>query len=243
MVNQIELLFGNLFNRANITTVRLLAFAHYHFAALKTHNINGINDDAILRLGERIKEVETGMSELDVNLSIQLSMTNTVDGIVQEFERFMSNAYVDLAYQTKSNKEVIHLFYPRGKSEYNKLSRLDAETIMNRIHEFAEEYAALLDPELKDQLSSFKTRYAAARDLQIKQIETVEGKRSKKNTARPGLEKMMTELVREIGHRHPCDVDTCKAYFNWSLLHTPSYHKKRKKKKVITTTEKTESML
>jgi hypothetical protein len=232
MVNQIDLLFGNLFNRVNITTFRLLAFAHYHLAALYTQNQNGINDDAILKLSQQIQEVQNGMDEFDYNLAIQLSKTGTVDGIVEEFERFMSVAYVDLAYQTKSHIEVLQQFYPRGKSEFNKISRTDAELFMNRVHEIATMHATLLEPELHDQLCGFKARFEAARELQMEQIGTVESKRSKRNAARPGLETMLTEMVREIGRRYPCDIHKGKSYFNWSLLHAPGYHKKRKKKPI-----------
>lgn len=220
-MNLIETIFGNLFNRANIFTFRLVAFAHYLLASLTTHNNANVYDNYISLLGQKLGDVEKEMDEIDLTLAVQLAKTGTVDDLVDDFEEYMSNAYVDIVFKTKSTPEALNEFYPRGKSEYNNLLRSEAPIIMQRISDLGKKHQALIGVDMKDRMGSFVTLYDAARDLQVKQMTMVNVNRSEKNAARPALELILTEIVHEIARRHPGDVAACKGYVRWNLLYAP----------------------
>lgn len=213
-----ELFFGNLFDRPRITTFRLVAFGRYTHSAISANNTDNVYSNYIDLLDQRLKDVENEMDQVDLGLAIQLSKTGTVDDIVEEFENFMSSAYIDIAYKTKSDPEVLAQFYPRGKSEYNRVRRSDAHIIMNRVHELATTHTSVLEYTLSENLKSYLAKYTAARDTQVQQITNVNMDRSERNTSRPALELMLTEVMHEIARQNPGDLDACKGLVRWNLL-------------------------
>lgn len=217
----LETLFGNLFDRANIATFRLVAFAHYLLAALTSHNDKKDLDNYIQQLTDKLNAVEGEMDQIVLGISIQLSKTGTVDDVVDDFEAFMIDSYVDINYKTKSIPQAAEQFYPHGKNEFHHLDRSNTHAIMKTVSEHAKTYTALLGKDLTDQLTGFITKYDAAREAQLKQMSIVTVDRGDKNTARPVLELMLTEIVHEIARRHPGDVAACKGYMRWNLLYAP----------------------
>jgi hypothetical protein len=221
-----ELFFGNLFDRKDIATFRLLAFAHFLLAALISNNKNNENDSYIAKLTADIAAMEAGMSKQEVALAKQFSKTGTVDDVVDDFETYMHSAYVDIAFNTKSNPEAIEQFYPRGKSEYNNVSRSDAPIIMKRVSDLAETHSALIGKDLKAKLQSFVTTYATARETQLELITEVSEHRNEKNEARTPLELLLMEVMHEIARRHPGDTATAATYVRLGMLYPPEKKKK-----------------
>lgn len=221
-MNKLEVLFGNLFDRTQIMTFRLVAFARFSLNYLITNNQGQVNDLYIDKLTTALTNVESEMDEVDLTLATQLVRTGTVDEVVSSFETTMSAAHVDISYLTRSQPDVIKLFYPRGKSEYNNITRAEAPVLMGRVKTLAQEHAALLTPTLVASLTSFEALYTNARNAQLGQMSRVATNRSQRNEGRPLLELTLTELVREVGRRHPGDVNACKAYFRWHVLYAPN---------------------
>lgn len=223
----IEILFGNLFNRTQILTFRLVAFARFTLAYLITSNRPPLNDDYIAKLTDALTAVEAEVEEVDLALATQLSKTGTLIDVIESFENTMSTVYVDIAYLTREQPEVLALFYPRGRTEYNRITRAEAPVLMARVHELAQEHAVLLKPDLVTRLSGFEATFDAVREAQLAHMSRVSTNRSERNTARPNLELVLTELIHEIARRHPGDINACKAYVRWNLLYAPSARRTR----------------
>jgi hypothetical protein len=220
----LETLFGNLFNRRDIMLFRLLAFARFLLGALTANNPKKDWDDYILKLTDLLTPIEKDLDSADLELAIQLSKTGTVDDVVDDFEHYMSNIYVDVAYKSKTSPETLEEIYPRGRSEYHSPSRTDAPVLMQRVADLGKKHEAVIGKDIADGMGSFKPKYDAARNVQQQQMSMVKTSRGHEHSGRPALELMLTEIIHEIARRHPGDVDACKAYVRWNLLYDNAPH-------------------
>ena len=211
--------FGNIFDVPGITPARLLLFAqdavnrfrandHSHRFAPETENMD-----------VAAHTLQTELTDVSGSMATQKAATYTLDEVMMHFRETMQDENMDIAYKLGGPKTPAYMeLYPRGKTEYSKVSKTQMPVLAKRVAQMAEKHAALLDEPLTDKLKSFAVKWENARDNQQEQKGTVDDNRAERSDSVLKLQLVVLAAAHAVAHAFPGDVNAGKAYFDFSLL-------------------------
>lgn len=230
-----QMLFGNIFDDERITPINLESFSDDVLAKLTKNNIGNVFNPVLIPLKAAQKPFRDEIGEVDTTFNQQLGKTQTVDEFILEFTQYMRDNYINIAAKLGGDKTPAFLeFYPKGKTEYNKISKTRMPTVMDRLEASATAYATVLGAPITPQLKGFQKQWDLVRGNQRQQISAVETNRIERSKARRELELSLLKVIHFVADKYPGDVEQCMVFFNFNLLFSVRRSKGGKKDGGIT---------
>jgi len=214
-----EMLFGNFYNDPKITPNYLERHADDTIAKIIRNNTGGIFNTILNPLVAAMIPFKAEFGDVDTSVNVLKGKTETVDEFIARFKGYMKDRYIDIASKLGGEKsEPFIEFFPRGKNEYNQITKTKMPTITTRINKAATNYATALGTELTTNLQSFMADWVTVRKLQLNTKADLKTNRTERSTARKTVENCLIAAVRFIGNKYPGDVAKCMQFFDFSLL-------------------------
>jgi hypothetical protein len=159
------------------------------------------------------------LGEVDTTLNTQVGKTATVDSFIVDFTKYMKDNYVFIAAALGGDKTAaFREFYPKGKTEYNTITKTKIPTIMERLNTVAVTYQTQLGATISTQLQDFQTQWTALRGSQLQQKSAVKTNRSDRTVARRNVELELLKTIHFIANKFPGDVKFSMVFFDFNLL-------------------------
>lgn len=214
-----QMLFGNFYADPKIAPTYLERHADDTIAKITRNNTGGIFDTILNPLNAAMIPFKAELDDVDTSVNTLLGKTKNVDDFIQQFINFMKDNYINIAAKLGGEKTAAFLeFFPRGKNEYNQITKTQMPTITSRINTAATANATALGTTLTTQLQAFKTDWVAVRNKQLKVKADLKTNRTERSTARITVENCLIAAVRFIANKYPGDEAKCMQFFNFSLL-------------------------
>jgi hypothetical protein len=214
-----NMLFGNIFDDRKITPNYLARFADDAKAKLTENNDTNEYDTVLLSLTAAIIPLRRELGEVDTTLNIQVGKTITVDTFIKIFKVNMGEKYIPIAAALGGDKKPAFLeFYPKGKTEYTKVTKTKMPTIMERLRVAATAHQAAIGATISSELQAFQTQWNTARNNQLQEKAAVKTNRTDRIVARRDVEIALLKTIHFIGDKFPGDVARCKTFFDFNLL-------------------------
>jgi hypothetical protein len=214
-----KILFGNFYSDDKIGNLYIERHADDCIAKMNRNNAKGEFDSVLNPLKAGMIPFKAELGDVDTSVNVLLGKTQTVDGFIAGFVGFMKDSYIDIASKLGGEKSAAFLeFFPRGKNEYNQITKTKMPTITTRINTAATNNATALGATLTTKLQSFKTDWVSVRNLQLKSKADLKGNRTERSTARITVENCLIAAVRFVANKYPGDEAKCLQFFDFSLL-------------------------
>lgn len=213
------MLFGNIFDDERITPSYLARFTDDVIAKLIQNNTSNEYESVLTKLQDKIGPLRSELGQVDTTLNTQVGKTATIDGFITDFIAYMKYNYVFIAAALGGDKTpAFKEFYPKGKTEYNTITKTKIPTIMARLKTIAATYQTQLGDPIGPKLQEFQSQWTTLRDSQLQQKSAVKTNRSDRTVARRNLETELLKTIHFIGDKFPGDVPKCKVFFDFNLL-------------------------
>ncbi|MEM0543427.1 hypothetical protein WFZ85_12435 [Flavobacterium sp. j3] len=214
-----RMLFGNIFDDRNMTPNYIERFALDVQAKLTDNNGSNEYDDVLNTLTTALVPFQQELSEVDTTLNTQVGKTLTVDNFIKEFKAYMQSKYINIAAALGGEKtpELLE-FYPRGKSEYTKVTKTQMPTIVERLKVAAVKHQVAIGATISGELQGLETKWKTLRENQLQEKAAVKTNRTDRSVARRDVEIALLETIHFIGKKFPGDVKRCLNFFNFNLL-------------------------
>lgn len=214
-----KMLFGNIFDDRNITPSYLARFTDDVIAKLTQNNTGGVYDNILLPLQALIIPLRSELGQVDVTLNTQVGKTATVDSFIVDFTEYMRDNYIFIAAALGGDKTpAFKEFYPKGKTEYNTITKTKIPTVMERLKTVAVTYQTQLGATISNQLQNFETQWTTLRESQLQEKAAVKTNRVDRTVARRELEIELLKTIHFIGNKFPGDQKQSMAFFDFNLL-------------------------
>lgn len=214
-----RMLFGNIFDDRNITPSYLARFADDVIAKLIQNNTSSEYDTVLAPLQNKMIPLRKELGEVDTTLNTQVGKTATVDSFIVDFTKYMKDNYVFIAAALGGDKTAgFKEFYPKGKTEYNTITKTKIPTVMERLKTVAVSYQTQLGATISTQLQDFQTQWTVLRESQLQQKSAVKTNRSDRTIARRNVELELLKTIHFIANKFPGDEAKCNVFFDFNLL-------------------------
>lgn len=214
-----KMLFGNIFDDRNITPSYLARFADDVIAKLTQNNTGGVYDAILLPLQASIIPLRSELGQVDVTLNTQVGKTATVNSFIIDFTKYMKDNYVFIAAALGGDKTpAFKEFYPKGKTEYNTITKTKIPTVMERLKALAVTYQTQLGATISNQLQNFEAQWTTLRESQLQEKAAVKTNRVDRTLARRDVEIELLKTIHFIGNKFPGDQKQSMAFFDFNLL-------------------------
>ena len=218
-------LFGNFYDKEDISKAHFLAHAKDHLQRLTNSNTTHQYDSIIAFLTPLIAALSLEVVNEDTAINIRKAKTDTLGELSLGFSHTMSELEGVIAHSCGGKtSESFKEFYPNGLTEYSKPSRDNIEIYLGRITKATTKYSSLLNPADATTLLALQTNYDAARASQDKSKSDVANSKSVIINNRYNLEIGMSQSIHEIGRMYPGNVIACNPMFNFNLLYPITHH-------------------
>lgn len=136
-------------------------FTKSHLEALVSANTNAQYKNMIDTLTPKYQAFDSWLNKQDQNTSHRKGKTQTLNGIQAEFIQFVKKeVYKEVSYKwERGNKEVFHEFFPKGLSEYNKITKKNASVLFDRIKTATAKYKADLPTGLSEKAAQLDQEF------------------------------------------------------------------------------------
>lgn len=214
-----QMLFGNIFNDVRIVPKYLERFAEDHLAKLVKNNGDNSLNNLITTLRAALNPFKEELGDVETSYTTLEGKTLTVDTFIENFVSYMKNKYIPIAAKLGGDKTPEFIaFYPKGKTEYNRITKTQIPTLMSRINTAAAEHATALGTEITTQLQTFKTQWASLRETQLQGKAALKTNREERSTTRVNVELVLLSNIHAIGNKYPGNVDMAMLFFDFTLL-------------------------
>jgi len=214
-----SMLFSNIFDDTRITPNYLARFADDVIAKLTQNNQTNAYDSVLLPLQQQMGPLRSELGQVDTTLNTQIGKTLTVDQFIADFTRYMKDNYIFIAAALGGDKTpAFKEFFPKGKTEYNTLTKTKIPTIMERLHTVAEVHKVALGQPMSDQLKNFQTQWIELRESQLQLKSAVKTNRADRSVARKAVEMELLKTIHFIGQLFPGNEAQCLIFFDFNLL-------------------------
>ena len=214
-----NMLFGNIFDDVRITPNYLARFADDAKAKLTDNNDTNEYDAVLTPLTAAIIPLRRELGEVDTTLNIQVGKTMTVDAFISVFKGYMGEKYIPIAAALGGDKTPAFLeFYPKGKTEYTKVTKTKMPTIMERLKVAATTHQAAIGATISGELQAFQAQWETVREKQLEEKAAVKTNRTDRSVARRDVELALLKTIHFIADKFPGDVARCKTFFDFNLL-------------------------
>lgn len=217
-----ETFFANFLANPKITTFRLRNFMRTSRTRFDADNKSGEWEEAIRQIDSVLPDLNRELGEVDETGNTGKGLTQTTNAVLAAFSQAMSEEEPFVKRALKGERPEAYLaFYPAGLSEYNRIAKEDALTLLERVEKAAAKYAAQLGQALSDKLGGFARQYRDARDRQTGNTGSLAQNRGERTAARKAAEPVMLSIMHDIGRRYPGNVAVADQFFNLNELYPP----------------------
>lgn len=219
MIPNEKMLFGNIFDDRNIAPKYLERFADDHLAKLGKNNAGNMYNTIIANITTALTPFKTELGDVDTSVNTLGGKTITVDAFIKTFVIYMKDNYINIAAKLGGDKTPAFIeFYPKGKTEYNRVTKTQMPTIMTRLNTAATNNAAALGTTIATQLQGFQIQWTAIRKNQLEGKATLKTNRQERGSTRLSLEQALLGSIHFVAQKFLGDVEKCMVLFNFSLL-------------------------
>ncbi|RYY83624.1 MAG: hypothetical protein EOO15_21015 [Chitinophagaceae bacterium] len=227
-MKKVRLLLQNPFQDPKITTLRLVLFGQNAQQALKDGyvEIAGI-------IGDRIERVVVTLGTLNKGAAEQVGSTRALTAFKRKLHTFMKNHQDGLSVALGGRDTKAYLaFLPEGITEFNRMNHTGAPVTLQRIGQALAEHGAALPDALRTGLQGLYQQWTELRTSQQYLMETLDARRSTRDTERIALEEALLKAVHLVALDHLGKPEAAEHFFNFGLL----VGKKAKKEAAVTAT-------
>jgi hypothetical protein len=218
--------FRNPFSNKNITDTRLSNFGFDSINKFTAANTDNQYTAIINRLVPPFDVLGSLLSGVDIGLNKQKGKTNTVNGVITDFLKKLSDKEGVIADAVGGRSSGVYLeFFPRGLSEYSNATKTAMPLLVHRIYDAAAAHSVLLGPTLTTELQAFKTSWTNARNAQQQQMGSVEDTRTERGTARTNAEQALLYAIHSLALMFLDNEQACMQFFDFSLLFAQTHKK------------------
>jgi hypothetical protein len=221
-----EKLFSDFFNSEAITPQRLYDGGQYVLVQLMSKNTGARYDTLISRLTADLDNLEIDLGGVDQGGNLAKDKTVTNDEAQAAFKKTMSDQSGVIANALGGfTSEGYNQFYPKGITEYSKVTKTKMPLLTKRVYDQAVIYATQLGTTLTDLLKSFKAMWTNSRSVQETQfgvVETARIARTKNYTAVSASLIVVTGTLLTI---YPAESATLNSYFDFTMFFNTTLHR------------------
>ena len=202
---------NNFFASDEITNQRLDPFAKGALTVIIARNTDGKYDDIIATLQAAYDPFHKNNSSLSSDVVIGRGKTELRVNVIEEFKDFARNSRG--AVRTKYFKLHHDLYveiYPNELTDINKMNKVTSGIIIDRYADRVHAHVADFTPAFDTEAASFKTRYAAAVDVQTTAKGSVSEDRTGRDDGRDLLNKELYAAFNFV---------KSKCYANYEYMH------------------------
>ena len=214
----------NPFRRKRITNKRLRIFTEAVIQVLTEKNDAGQYDTLISALTAVYILFYGKLSTSENELTTQKSKTMVVNNIRRQFELKVHRDQMVVGSKYFKDTPEYAVFFPNGLSEYNQISKLNFEIIMDRFIAAVTTYqGGVITPQMLTDYNAIKTNYIAAFNVQAAKKADVKITKAEANTVRTTLEDQLYFTLLTLTAIFHTDTDVVNSYFDTTLLF-PAHH-------------------
>lgn len=210
---------NNPFTGLRVGHGKFFKYVSTHLAALQSAN----NISAIAPLANGlsllIEPYKQWLSTQDQSTIDRTGDTDELDIILDAFEDFVTDElFKDVSYHFAKEPAIIHEAYPNGKSEYNKITRINAPILLQRISDFCAKHKAKLDAGRDTTSKQFLDNYTAQRATQLDSKTTVQHGSDTGVTLREAIADYMFDVLLNLLLIHKTDREAVLNYYDESIV-------------------------
>ncbi len=216
-----EKFFSNPFNSRNITDARLQAFARKLIVALTLNNPSGIFDADILALTTDYTAYFGNYVTKAVDSADSASATITIDDATITFVKGVRSHYNGIAAVYPAGSAVYKQIFPKGMTEFSRLTRINIQSTSHRMAVKANQYKATLGgTAFADLFASYETLITDSLATQNESKGTLKTTRGSIKTSRLPVEISCLIAMYSIGKAFAPDFIKCNTYFEFGQLYS-----------------------
>lgn len=215
---QFESIFKNHFDTEKISDDNLKKFTEDHIQRLTANNGGGTFTAHITATTLAHTAYFGKISTEDFALAVQQGLTVTVDSIIKNFKKSVSQkeglirSFYDVSSPTYQE------FFPHGVTEYSSATKANIEMLMARMVSACIAHNADLGDAVRDLFIEYKDTYTEARNAQLLKFGEVDSSKSGTETARNTLEVQLMKNLFFVGTTFPGDVSRCMDFFKQDII-------------------------
>lgn len=217
--------FKVLLTQKYISEASLLRFLEDHLHRLMSNNPDGKYDAFIATLTLLFDAYRDAIDERNLNQALQESMTKTVGRIISDFKKQISRKeYIILDIWDIKSADYKE-FYPRRLDEYNRATKSNTESLMNRFIATCELHSNDLPDGFTDKFIALQASYVSNRAEQLRLIGATDGNRLNVAEKRKAIVKQVTKHLLMIAIDFLDEPKMVKVYFDQSIVRRPEKKK------------------
>jgi len=194
-------------------------FCYEHYAYLIANNENGQFTNFISELKLVLDPYNAWLKTQDKEVIEKEGSTDTVDEIVAAFVHYVTEKlFIDAQYHLAEEPHLFKELYPNGVTEYEKITRSNTETLMDRVATFCKTNIAKLDKGRDVDTQKFLDNYKAKRSTQVEGMGDVKDGSADGKALRKAVENQMHYTLIDLMGVHKKDLKQILKYYNTAIL-------------------------
>ncbi|MFZ4796708.1 MAG: hypothetical protein ACOYMA_04390 [Bacteroidia bacterium] len=219
--NHLENPFEN--SRAAHEDFGFLVQSHINF--LKAQNTSGTYTAMINLVETPYAIYRKWIGDQETTLTTKKGKTITVNSVLNEFDGFVDNLYDEVFKWKRQKPEAYNALFPKGKDEYSKITKTDAQTIMQRLSDACNKNVDL-DKTFKDKALELLNEFISVRDAQLGKKGEVKDGSSEGNTLRLAVATSMYLVLLDLIKLNINDRNKVKDFYDAQFINPKTTPKK-----------------
>lgn len=211
-------LFKNHFDTDKISDDNIKKFAEIHLERLSANNGTAQFTTMITATTAAFTAYFGAMTNEDTKFAIQQGLTITMNNIVENFKKFVSQKEGIVRGNFSKTSPEYQEFFPQGVTEYSNANLANIETLITRFVAASERHNTTLGAALQTDAENYLTGFKNARKAQLEKIGEVSAQKTATSTTRDGIENELMKNVHLIASMFIGDVDRCMDFFDQSFI-------------------------
>lgn len=214
--------FANPFADPKISHEKLKLFAADVIARLTNNNGSGLFTAILAQLVAAYQSYFGDITDVDLAAAIQKSFTSSKDNLFKTFKEAVSRQEGLVRSVFGKDSGTYMEFFPLGLSQYSQATMANVETLMVRMADRGQAYAAELGNDFGTEFQNILNNYQAARSAQLGRKSQTSDERTQRHGTRAELETQLFSAMFAVGLNFPGNVDRCMDFFDQTIIRTPS---------------------
>lgn len=224
-MQDLKIMFSDLFNDTRITNERLGTFTLDHLGKLTANNPGNVFNTIIADTQTKLTAFGAAYQLKGTNVGNQKGSTLTKLQTRKDFTAYIRQQEGTIRGKFGKSSEPYMQFFPNGLSAFNTATDSGYMDLVNNIIARATQYVADLGNDFKDAVTTLGEAYKTAEVTQTNEKGDVSNSRDAVTTERTDLTEQLTTNVLTIALQFIGQTDKESIYFNTSLLFPQ--HRKR----------------
>ena len=214
MINNI---LENPFENSRLSDEDFGLLAQGHLNYLKAQNTTGSYKAFIALTETPYNKYRKWLGDQETTLTIKKGKTISVDSVLKEFTAFVTDLYDEVFGWKRKKPVAFNALFPNGKEEYNKITKTEAETIMQRLSDACNNEAEL-KKEFKDKSVELLNQYKSVRNAQLGKKGEVKDGSSDGDSLRFELATSMYLVLLDLIKLHVNDREKVKSFYDAQFI-------------------------